>query len=87
VARGVAPLENLQALYQLVHELDPSHPLVLGDTRDKIKYLQKDRRDFFPTAAWMPASGGGIRFRSALPTAMGSKATNRTATSCNRRRG
>ena len=48
VARGVAPLNNLRALYQLVRELDPNHPLVLGDTRDVIKKLQVDRRDFFP---------------------------------------
>jgi hypothetical protein len=48
VARGVAPLKNISALYQLVRELDPDHPLVLGDTRDVIKNLQKDRRNFFP---------------------------------------
>jgi hypothetical protein len=48
VARGRAPLTNLCALYQLVHELDPDHPLVLGDARDVIKHLQKDRRNFFP---------------------------------------
>jgi hypothetical protein len=48
VARGVAPLKNIRALYQLVRELDPDHPLVLGDTRDVIKHLQKDRRNFFP---------------------------------------
>jgi hypothetical protein len=48
VARGVAPLKNVRALYELVHELDPNHPLVLGDTRDVIKKLQVDRRDFFP---------------------------------------
>ena len=35
------------ALYRLVRELDPDHPLVLGDTRDVITKLQKDRRDFF----------------------------------------
>ncbi len=48
VARGVAPLKNISALYKLVHELDPDHPLVLGDTSDVIKNLQKDRRNFFP---------------------------------------
>lgn len=48
VARGMAPLANIAALYRLVHELDPDHPLVLGDTRDVIGKLQKDRRDFFP---------------------------------------
>ena len=48
VARGRAPLTNVCALYQLVHELDPDHPLVLGDARDVIKHLQKDRRNFFP---------------------------------------
>ncbi len=48
VARGVAPLKNVCDLYQLVRELDPNHPLVLGDTRDKIKNLQVDRRNFFP---------------------------------------
>jgi hypothetical protein len=50
VARGAAPLANIAALYRLVHELDPDHPLVLGDTRDLSKNLQKDRRDFFPDA-------------------------------------
>jgi len=48
VARGVAPLKNVRALYELVRDLDPDHPLVLGDTRDVIKKLQVDRRDFFP---------------------------------------
>ncbi len=48
VARGTAPLANIAALYQLVHKLDPDHPLVLGDTRDVIQNLQVDRRDFFP---------------------------------------
>jgi hypothetical protein len=51
VARGVTSLTNLIRLYQLVHELDPNHPLVLGDTKDVIKKLQKDRRDFFPDRA------------------------------------
>ena len=50
VARGEAPLSHLEALYRLVHELDPDHPLVLGDTRDVIQKLQVDRRDFFPDA-------------------------------------
>ena len=48
VARGLAPLKNIAALYQLVHELDPDHPLVLGDTRDVIEHHQKDQRSFFP---------------------------------------
>lgn len=48
VARGEAPLANLAQLYRLVHELDPRHPFVLGDTRDVITKLQKDRRNFFP---------------------------------------
>ena len=50
VARGDAPLPHLVALYRLVHELDPNHPLVLGDTKDVIQKLQVDRRDFFPDA-------------------------------------
>jgi hypothetical protein len=48
VARGRAPLANIAALYQLVGELDPNHPFVLGDSRDIGKNLVKDRRDFFP---------------------------------------
>lgn len=48
VARGTAPLRNVCELYRLVRELDPNHPFVLGDTRDVIKNLQKDRRLFFP---------------------------------------
>ena len=48
VARGSAPLTNLVTLYKLVHELDPNHPLVLGDTKDVIKKFKDDRRDFFP---------------------------------------
>lgn len=51
VARGEAPLENIVALHKLVHELDPNHPLVLGDTRDIIQHLMVDRRDFFPDQA------------------------------------
>src|SRR5205823_1818130 len=48
VARGEAPLANVAALYRLMRELDPDHPLVLGDTRDVIGKFQKDRRNFFP---------------------------------------
>jgi hypothetical protein len=50
VARGETSLTNIAALYRLVHELDPGHPLVLGDTKDVIQKLQVDRRDFFPDA-------------------------------------
>jgi hypothetical protein len=50
VARGIAPLSNIAALYALVRDLDPDHPLVLGDTRDVIRKLQQDRRNFFPDA-------------------------------------
>jgi len=49
-ARGTAPLANIEQLYRLVKELDPDHPLVLGDTRDVIQHLQQDRRNFFPDA-------------------------------------
>jgi hypothetical protein len=48
VARGEAPLANIAALYRLVHELDPDHPFVLGDTKDIIQKFKEDRRDFFP---------------------------------------
>jgi hypothetical protein len=51
VARGLTSLTNIIQLYHLVHELDPNHPLVLGDTKDVIKKLQVDRRDFFPDQA------------------------------------
>jgi hypothetical protein len=50
VARGLAPLTNLAALYRLVHELDPEHPLVLGDTKDAVQKFEHDRSDFFPDA-------------------------------------
>jgi hypothetical protein len=48
VARGEAPLANIAALYKLVHELDPDHPLVLGDTKDIIQKFKENRSDFFP---------------------------------------
>ena len=48
VARGAAPLTNIAALYRLVHELDPDHPFILGDSRDVSKKMEKDRRNFFP---------------------------------------
>lgn len=51
VARGLTPLANISALYHLVRELDPDHPLVLGDTKDVIKKFQHDRSDFFPDQA------------------------------------
>ncbi len=51
VARGLTSPANIADLYALVRKLDPDHPLVLGDTRDVIKKLQVDRRDFFPDAA------------------------------------
>lgn len=75
VARGECPLANIEALYRLVHELDPNHPLVLGDTKDIIQKLQVDRRDFFPDACmdagiwwWYPiplkdADGNGLEGR------------------------
>jgi hypothetical protein len=50
VARGAAPLANVASLYRIVHELDPDHPFVLGDTKDVIRKFQADRRDFFPDA-------------------------------------
>ena len=48
IARGAAPLTNIATLYRLVHELDPDHPLILGDSRDVSKNMVKDRRNFFP---------------------------------------
>jgi hypothetical protein len=48
VARGLTSLTAIASLYRLVHELDPDHPLVLGDTKDKIQKFKTDRRDFFP---------------------------------------
>jgi len=50
VARGLSPLDHIATLGRLVHELDPDHVLVLGDTKDVIQKFQKDRRDFFPDA-------------------------------------
>lgn len=47
VARGKAKLANIAALYQLVKELDPDHPLVLGDSKDVIKKFEHNRSDFF----------------------------------------
>ena len=75
VARGECPLANIASLYRLVHELDPNHPFVLGDTKDVIQKLQVDRRDFFPDACmdagiwwWYPiplkdADGNGLNGR------------------------
>ena len=48
VARGLTRLTNMARLYDLVHQLDPDHPLVLGDTKDVIAKFKTDRRDFFP---------------------------------------
>jgi hypothetical protein len=48
VARGEAPLSNIATLYRLIHELDPDHPFVLGDTKDIIQKFKDDRSDFFP---------------------------------------
>jgi hypothetical protein len=53
VARGRTSITNMASLYQLVHRLDPDHPLVLGDTKKPIpkakdKKIPADRRDFFP---------------------------------------
>ena len=79
VARGVAPLTNIAALYRLVHELDPDHPLVLGDTRAPVNQLQGDRREFFPDACmdvgiwwWYPIplkdpEGNGLEDRHNAP--------------------
>jgi hypothetical protein len=50
VARGKAPLKNIDELYRLVRSLDPDHPFVLGDSRDLSKNMLKDRRNFFPDA-------------------------------------
>lgn len=79
VARGEAPLANVAALYRLVKELDPDHPLVLGDTRAVIGRLQNDRRNFFPDDCmdvgiwwWYPiprrgSGGDDLQGRDALP--------------------
>jgi hypothetical protein len=48
VARGLTKLTNMAALYRVLKELDPEHPLVLGDTKDVIKKFEHDRSDFFP---------------------------------------
>jgi hypothetical protein len=50
VARGETKLANIAELYRLVHELDPDHPLILGDTKDVIQKFKDDRSDFFPDA-------------------------------------
>ncbi len=63
VARGEAPLSHIAALYRLVHELDPNHPFVLGDTKDVIQKLQVDRRDFFPD----PCMDAGIWWWYPIP--------------------
>jgi len=63
VARGLTPLTNMATLYRLVKELDPDHPLVLGDTKDKIQKLQTDRRDFFPD----PCMDAGIWWWYPIP--------------------
>jgi hypothetical protein len=72
VARGETKLANIAELYRLVHELDPDHPLVLGDTKDVIQKFKDDRSDFFPDACmdagiwwWYPiplkdADGNGL---------------------------
>src|SRR5262249_27645296 len=71
-------LTNIAALYRLVHELDPNHPLVLGDTKDVIKKFQHDRSDFFPDSCmdvgvwwWYPIplkdpDGNGVDGRDGL---------------------
>src|ERR1051325_1288567 len=51
VARGTCPLSHVATLNRLVHELDPDHPFVLGDTKDVIQKFKDDRRDFFPDAS------------------------------------
>ncbi|HVV00085.1 MAG TPA: hypothetical protein VHH88_01905 [Verrucomicrobiae bacterium] len=48
VARGLTSITNIAHLYHLVHELDPDHPFVLGDSRDRIQKFKTDRRNFFP---------------------------------------
>gem|GEM_PF-1335349 len=48
VARGEGPLKNIAGVYRIVKEMDPNHPFVLGDTRDVITNLMKDRSFFFP---------------------------------------
>jgi hypothetical protein len=48
VARGLAPLSHIATLYHLVHQLDPDHPFVLGDSREEVRKLQNNRRNFFP---------------------------------------
>jgi len=48
VARGEGPLKNIAGVYRIIKEMDPNHPFVLGDTRDVITNLVKDRSFFFP---------------------------------------
>ncbi len=51
VARGETPVATIEKLYSIVHELDPDHPLVLGDTKAAITKFRDDRSDFFPDQA------------------------------------
>lgn len=48
VARGLAKPANIATLYALVKQLDPDHPLVLGDSADVISKFKTDRSNFFP---------------------------------------
>jgi hypothetical protein len=48
VTRGLAPLENIAALHDLLNKLDPDHPFLLGDTRTLTEKAEKDWANFFP---------------------------------------
>jgi hypothetical protein len=47
VARGDLSLADLAKMKQILHEEDPNHPLLIGDSRDEIEKI-KDRSNFFP---------------------------------------
>jgi hypothetical protein len=49
-ARGDFKPDTLKKIRQIISEEDPNHPFMVGDSRDVIGHMAKDRSDMFPVA-------------------------------------
>ncbi|HWB55065.1 MAG TPA: hypothetical protein VG722_12765, partial [Tepidisphaeraceae bacterium] len=47
IARGDLSPAGLKKMVQIIHEEDPNHPIMIGDSREEVEHI-KDRSNFFP---------------------------------------
>jgi hypothetical protein len=67
LARGDIKIDVLAKLRSVLREEDPHHPLMVGDAKDVIGRIEKERRDFFP----LPYMDLGMWWWYPIPLATG----------------